>query len=181
MQLFKLTNILSQINILTLLAEYVRGGKGGGTSEEISAGCCFPAIFIDYKLCHIRTCVVIHTYIHACIHMYVHTYIHIHTYIHTYTHTYGTAQVQRRTRSKNFVELGYSLDGETSECRGQSQLHAQIAASTRLGEYSIIRVLDFNNCDDSSLTDSVLIWNQDMGYSAVAISNSGAFLFHEFD
>ena len=43
------------IKILTLLAEYVRGGKGGGTSEE-SASRCLPAIFIDYvNMYHIRT------------------------------------------------------------------------------------------------------------------------------
>ena len=45
----------ANIKVLTLLAEYVRGGKGGGTSEE-SASRCLPAIFIDYvNMYHIRT------------------------------------------------------------------------------------------------------------------------------
>ena len=45
----------AHIKVLTLLAEYVRGGKGGGTSEE-SASRCLPAIFIDYvNMYHIRT------------------------------------------------------------------------------------------------------------------------------
>ena len=53
---------------------------------------------------------------------------------------YGTAQVQRRTRSKNFIELRYSLDTEMSEYRGQSQLDARIATSTRLFKYSISKI-----------------------------------------
>ena len=85
--------------------------------------------------------------------------------------------MQCRTCSKNFVELRYSLDRETSECRGQSQLDARIAASTRLCKYSIIRVLDFNNCDDLSLTEV----GTKICVAAVAIPNSGAFLFHEFN
>ena len=54
----------AHIKVLTFLAEYVRGGKGGGMSKE-SAGCCLPAIFVDYvNMYHIRTYIVIHTYIH---------------------------------------------------------------------------------------------------------------------
>ena len=45
----------ANIKVLTLLAEYVRGDKGGGTSEE-SASRCLLAIFIDYvNMYHIRT------------------------------------------------------------------------------------------------------------------------------
>ena len=45
----------AHIKVLTLLAEYVRGGKGGETSEE-SASRRLPAIFIDYvNMYNIRT------------------------------------------------------------------------------------------------------------------------------
>ena len=73
----------AHIKILTILAEYVRGGKGGGTSEE-SAGRCLPAIFIDYENMYVSyTYIVIHTYVHKYTYICINSSVAAGTYINT--------------------------------------------------------------------------------------------------